>query len=89
MLQADAGLTRLLGRPLPAADTLRHCLYACHDDQLIAPAQAQRPADQLAYIPAESAALQGLGRVNAALVHRVAAQGKGTKATLDHHEGTS
>ena len=84
VLQADGGLGRLLARPLPSADTLRHCLYACHDDRLIAAAQTQRPAGQTAYIPAENAALQGLARVNTALVHRVAAQGKSTTATLDH-----
>jgi len=84
VLQADAGLRRLLGRRLPSADRLRHFLYACHDDALIAQAQAQRPPDRVAYIPAENAALQGLGRVNTALVHRVAAQGRGTQATLDH-----
>jgi len=43
LLRADAGLMRLLGRRLPAADTLRHFLYACHDDQLLAQAQAARP----------------------------------------------
>jgi len=87
VLQADRGLGRLLGRKLPSADTLRHFLYAFHDDTLIAQAQAARPAGQVAYIPAEGAALQGLGRVNTALVHRVAAQGQGTRATLDH-DGT-
>lgn len=84
VLQADAGLGRLLGRPLPSADALRHFLYACHDDTLIAQAQAKRPPDTVAYIPAENAALQGLGRVNTTLVHRVAAQGQGRRATLDH-----
>ena len=84
VLQADAGLARLLDRRLPSADTLRHFLYAFHDDQLIAQAQAARPAGQVAYIPAENAALQGLARVNTALVQRVAAQGKSTSATLDH-----
>ena len=84
VLQADGGLGRLLKRQLPSADTLRHFLYACHDDQLITTAQAQRPAGQVAYIPAENAALQGLAHVNTALVHRVAAQGKSTTATLDH-----
>ena len=84
VLQADGGLGRLLKRQLPSADTLRHFLYACHDDQLITTAQAQRPAGQVAYIPAEKAALQGLAHVNTALVHRVAAQGKSTTATLDH-----
>ncbi len=84
VLQADGGLRRLLGRRFPSADALRHFLYAFHDDRLIAAAQAQRPPDTVAYIPAENAALQGLGRVNTALVHRVAAQGRSTKATLDH-----
>jgi Transposase DDE domain group 1 len=84
VLQADAGLTRLLGRRLPSADTLRHFLYACHDDALVVQAQAHRPPDRVAYIPAENAALQGLGRVNTALVHRVAAAGRNTTATLDH-----
>jgi hypothetical protein len=84
VLQADSGLGRLVERQLPSADTLRHFLYACHDDQVIATAQAQRPIGQTAYIPAENAVLQGLARVNMALVHRVAAQGKSTTATLDH-----
>lgn len=84
VLQADGGLGRLLERQLPSADTLRHFLYAFHDEQLIAAAQAQRPAGQVAYIPAENAALQGLARVNTALVHQLAAQGKSTTATLDH-----
>ena len=56
VLQADGGLGRLLGRRFPPADTLRHFLYAFHDDALIAQAQAQRPAGQVAYIPAETAA---------------------------------
>jgi hypothetical protein len=84
VLQADGGLRRLLGRQLPSADTLRHFLYAFHDEELILAAQAARPAGQVAYIPAENAALQGLARVNTALVHQVAAQGKSTTATLDH-----
>ena len=84
VLQADGGLGRLLGRRFPSADTLRHVLYAFHDDALIVQARAARPAGQVAYIPAENAPLQGLARVNTALVHGVAAQGRGTQATLDH-----
>jgi hypothetical protein len=83
-LKADGGLERLLGRALPGADTLRHFLYAFHDPILIEAAQAQRAPGETAYIPAENAALQGLGQVNVALVQRVAAQGQGTRATLDH-----
>ncbi|MBI4540288.1 MAG: transposase [Gemmatimonadetes bacterium] len=81
--QADGGLGRLWGRKLPSADALRHFRYAFHADTLIAAAQAQRRPDTVAYIPEESAALQGLGCVNTALVRRVAGQGHGTQATLD------
>jgi hypothetical protein len=84
VLKADQGLTRLLGRRLPGADTLRQFLYTFHDDERIAAAQAARPAGTVAYIPEENAALQGLARVNTTLVHRVAAQGRGTQATLDY-----
>jgi len=84
VLQADAGLCRLLDRRLPGADTLRQFLYACHDDALLTAAQAARPPGTVAYIPAETAPLQGLARINTALVRRVAAQGQGTQATLDH-----
>jgi len=83
-LQADSGLARLLGRPLPSADTLRHFLYAFHNEALLTAAQEKRLPGKEAYIPAESPALQGLGRVNTARVQRVAAQGQGPKATLDH-----
>ena len=84
VLKVDRGLARLLERTLPGADTLRQCLYAFHDERLIDAAQAARPAGTVAYIPGENAALQGLARVNTALVHRVAAQGRGTRATLDY-----
>ncbi|MGH2667710.1 MAG: IS1380 family transposase [bacterium] len=84
VLQADGGLGRLLGRRLPSADTLRHVLYACHDERLIEKAKAARPADSTAYIPEENEALQGLGRVIVEFVHEVAARRPITTATLDH-----
>lgn len=83
VLRADLGLCRLVGA-LPGADALRTFLYEFHDDNLIREAQAGRTQDQVAYIPKENAALQGLGKVNVELMRRVAAQGKNTKATLDH-----
>ena len=83
MLQADAGLCRLVGK-LPSADRLLAFLYAFHDQGLIDRARAQLTGDRVAYIPAENEALQGLGRVNVALVERVARQGKCVRATLDH-----
>ena len=84
VLKADAGLARLLGRTLPGPDTLRNFLLACHDPALITAAQAERAPGEVAYIPAENAALQGLGQVNGALVQRVAGQGRSTRATLEH-----
>jgi len=83
ILKADAGLCRLVG-DLPGADAARNFLYEFHDDELIKKAQASRTKDQVAYIPEENEALQGLAKVNVGLVHRVAAQGNCTRATLDH-----
>jgi hypothetical protein len=83
MLRADAGLCRLVGQ-LPSADRLLTFLYAFHDERLIEAARAELSGDRVAYIPEENAALQGLARVNLALVQRVAGQGKCTRATLDH-----
>ncbi len=83
LLEADEGLCRLLGRELPSADTLLGFLYEFHDETLIETAQQRRPPGTVAYIPGENAALDGLARVNTALVHAVAARGKGTRATLD------
>lgn len=83
VLRADQGLCRLLGAP-PSAETLRQFLCAFHDQGLIEKAIEERVPGRAAYIPEESAALAGLGRVNVDLVHRVAAEGKCTKATLDH-----
>ena len=82
-LKADAGLCRLVGN-MPSADRLLTFLYAFHDDKLIAEARAALSGDRVAFIPKENEALQALARVNTAFVHRVAAQGKCTRATLDH-----
>ena len=84
ILRADAGLCRLLERKLPSADVLLSFLYAFHDERLIVAAQKRRPPGAIAYIPEENEALRALGRINGELVHRVASQGKCTKATLDH-----
>jgi hypothetical protein len=82
-LRQDRGLCRLVG-DLAGADALRTFLYAFHDDELIAKAQASRGPDQVAYIPEENEALQGLGRVNVGFVQQVAARGNCKRATLDH-----
>jgi hypothetical protein len=84
VLQADTGLGRLLERTLPGTDVLRRFLYRFHDERLIEQAQRERPAGTVAYVPQENEALQGMGRVNVALVHALWAAGKSKRATLDH-----
>lgn len=84
VLRGDRGLERLLGRELPTADTLRRFLYAFHCPELIAHAKSERGPEHVAYVPAESAALRGLGQVNVEVVAAVAAHGRCTRATLDH-----
>lgn len=84
VLRADKGLQRLIGAELPTQEVLRTFLYAFHSDKLINDAQCRRAPGDVAYIPAETSALQGLGRVNIALTHEVAHRMKVTSATLDH-----
>jgi hypothetical protein len=84
VLRADQGLCRLLDRELPSPDAARRFLYEFHDEELIAGARQQRAPGQVAYIPGENAALRGLAQVNVKLLDRVAAQGRSSKATLDH-----
>lgn len=84
VLRADDGLCRLLGRRLPSPDAVRRFLYEFHDEGLIEQARQERGAGQVAYIPAENAALRGMAQVNVDLLERVAAQGTSRTATLDH-----
>jgi Transposase DDE domain group 1 len=84
VLRADQGLCRLLGRAVPSPDAARRFLYAFHDAGLIERARQQRAPEQVAYIPAENAALRGLAQVNVQLLERVAAQGGSHTPTLDH-----
>ncbi len=84
VFQADRGLGRLLEGTVPSPDAARRFLYEFHDPQLIERARQQRAPEQVAYIPEENAALRGLAQVNVQLLARVAAQGRSTKATLDH-----
>lgn len=84
VLNTDGGLCRLLDRTFPSASAAFDFLYAFHDDKLIDAAKAKRKPDQVAYIPEENAALQGLGRVNTEFVRRVAKPLDIKQATLDH-----
>ena len=67
LLQADRCLAQGLGYRLPKATALREFCEAFHDEEKVT-----RPADyqQLAFIPEDSARLEGLGRVMAGVVHR-------------------
>jgi hypothetical protein len=73
-LAEDPGLPTLLGHALPLPDAARKFLYAFHRDEALTTAQAQRPAGQTAFIPNETAPLQGLAQVNVDLVRAVAAR---------------
>ena len=85
VLAADEGLCRLVGQRPPSPDAVRRFLYAFHDGQKIEHAQEEaQAAGQIAFIPKENEALQGLGWVQSELVAAVARQGQGTVATLDH-----
>lgn len=70
-LREDSGLASMLGHVVPSPEAARKFLYAFHDEGLIAAAQAARGPDETAYIPEESSALRGLGRVNRECVWQV------------------
>ena len=78
VLARDAGLVRLVERPLPSPDALHDFLAAFHDEAQL----AQRPGEG-AWIPEEPAALRALGAVNTELVHRAVGSGAAHRATLD------
>jgi hypothetical protein len=82
VLSHDKGLMRLLDRMLPSPDALLDFLGGFD-----APAaSAQRPVDELSWVPPETAPLQALGSVNDALIARGADRSV-TTATIDH-DGT-
>ncbi|MFI5300758.1 MAG: IS1380 family transposase [Polyangiales bacterium] len=82
VLRADKGLTRLTGN-LPSVDVLLSFLHAFHDESLIEKAKRELSADQIAYIPEESAPLVGLRAANTTLVRALAERMKIKRATLD------
>jgi hypothetical protein len=69
-LRADPGLGELLGHEVPSPEAARKFLYAFHEKEKIEQAKQQRLPEQIAYIPLESGALQGLGKVNQDLFQR-------------------
>lgn len=78
VLARDAGLPRLLHRRFPSPDALHDFLARFHDEAQL----AQRPAAG-AWIPAESPALQALGRLNTAVIRRAVTGLAAPPATLD------
>jgi hypothetical protein len=78
ILARDAGLLRLVARPGPSPDALHAFLAAFHAEAQM----TQRPPEG-AWIPKENAALQALGAVTTALVHRAVAGTPAARATLD------
>jgi hypothetical protein len=72
ILARDAGLVRLLARPLPSPNALHDFLGAFHDETQF----RNRPGVGVAWIPEENAALEALAGINQALVQRAAAKGR-------------
>ena len=60
-LRADGGLAEMLGHAIPSPEAARNFLYEFHSEENIETARQQRSLGQIAYIPGENAALQGLG----------------------------
>jgi hypothetical protein len=70
-LREDGGLAEMLGHEIPSPEAARKFLYEFHDEGKIVEARQQLPLGQVAYIPGENAALQGLGEVNRDLLAEV------------------
>jgi hypothetical protein len=61
----------MIGHGIPSPETARRFLYQYHKQDKIEEAQQRRSGDEIAYIPEESEALAGLGRVNRELVEEL------------------
>jgi hypothetical protein len=69
-LRQDPGLAEMIGHAVPSPRAALEFLQAFHQEEKIAEAQQRRLPEQIAYIPEETPALEGLGRVNRDLVQR-------------------
>jgi hypothetical protein len=70
-LRDDTVLSKLLGHDFPSPRGALGFLYQFHDEQKMAEAKGRRAPEEIAYIPEESAPLQGLGRVNRSLMQEL------------------
>lgn len=71
-LKADEGLGPMLGHAIPSPEMVRGFLERFHSDEAIETAKAQRKPEQIAFIPTETAPLEGLARVNDDLIGEAA-----------------
>jgi hypothetical protein len=83
LLREDAGLKEMLGHEIPSSEAARKFLYQFHDGQKIEEAQRALAPGQVSYIPEESPALAGLGRVNEEVVRELGRRTGQKIATLD------
>ena len=70
-LREDPGLSEMIGHGVPSPAVARKFLNQFHEEAKIEAAKQGRRGDQIAYIPEENEALQGLGLVNRALVQEL------------------
>ena len=70
-LKADEGLEPMVGHAIPSPEMVRSFLERFHSDELVAAAKAQLKQGQIAFIPKETAPLEGLSRVNDDLLREV------------------
>ena len=67
----DAARCKSLGHDFPSPRAALEFLSQFHEEQKIEEAKGRRAPDEIAYIPEESVALQGLGRLNPSLVQEL------------------
>jgi len=70
-LRGDEGLREMIGHGIPSPEAARQFLYQFHEEEKIEAAKQGREAKQIAYIPEETEALAGLGRVNRDLIQEL------------------
>ena len=73
-LREDGGLAELIGHAIPSPEAARNFLYEFHEEAKIAEAKQQLSLGQVAYIPGENEALQGLAQVNRDLIQVLGAR---------------
>jgi len=83
LLREDAGLKEMLGHEVPSSEAARKFLYQFHDGQKIEEAQRALAPGHVSYIPGESEALAGLGRVNEEMVRELGRRTGQKIATID------